>query len=173
MGTGQFEPAPVPSLRLSYGGHDLAVRISGKSSDGRFVVAVDDARAEIALTSLGDDDWMVGHGSQEFRLRAHVGEGDITLLSPIGSAIFTIASEMDAMAGDAVTDGHLRSPLMGQVVKIMVREGSPLRLGEMVAVLESMKMEIPIKANRDGTLIKLHCSEGDMVARGQILAELE
>jgi len=77
------------------------------------------------------------------------------------------------MAGDAVTDSHLRSPLMGQIVKIMVEEGSPLRLGDMVAVLESMKMEIPIKASRDGTLLKLHCAEGDMVERGQILAELE
>ena len=176
LGTGEHKPVPVPVLRLGHGEEFISVRISGQGPRGEFAVATDDQLMEIVLRKLDGEDWLVSHLGQEFRIRARVGVNDIMLMSPqsaFGSVIFTVSPEMDAMGFDGEADGHLYSPLMGQIVKLMVEEGSELLVGDVVAVLESMKMEIPIKATKDGSLVKLNCTVGQMVERGQLLAELE
>lgn len=176
LGTGDFEPSTVAGLRLSLGDDIIPVRVSGIGPHGEFAIATEDEHAEIVLRSIGGDDWLVAFEDQEFRISARLGADEIMLMSPqsaFGSVIFRVGSEMDAMADAMATDGPLHSPLMGQIVKIMVAEGDEIQTGDTVAVLESMKMEIPIKATKDGRLVKISCSEGDMVERGQILAELE
>ena len=176
LGTGEHKPAPVSILRLGHGEEIIPVRISGQGAHGEFSVATEDQDTEISLTASTGDDWLVTHRGQEFRITAHVGERDIMLMSPqstFGSVIFSVTSEMDAVGGAGAALGDLLSPLMGQIVKLVAKEGDELSVGDTVAVLESMKMEIPIKASKDGTLIKLACSEGDMVERGKLIAEIE
>ena len=65
------------------------------------------------------------------------------------------------------------SPVAGQVWKLPVRPGDTVRAGETVAVLESMKMEIPVAAPCDGRVGELCCREGGPTAAGQELMILE
>ena len=68
--------------------------------------------------------------------------------------------------------GTLLSPLPGKVIKVLVKEGQKLKEGEEVLHIEAMKMEHRICAEIDGFLKKLSVKEGDTVAEGQILGEL-
>ena len=68
---------------------------------------------------------------------------------------------------------QIKSEIAGSVWKITAAEGDALAVDDVIVILESMKMEIPIVAPQAGGLTKLHVSEGDMVAEGQLIATLD
>ena len=57
-------------------------------------------------------------------------------------------------------------------VAVLASEGESVRAGQTVIVLESMKMELQILAERDGAVRGLRCAVGDMVGRGDVLGEV-
>ncbi|MFM9132429.1 MAG: acetyl-CoA carboxylase biotin carboxyl carrier protein subunit, partial [Actinomycetota bacterium] len=65
------------------------------------------------------------------------------------------------------------SPLLGTVLRVRVTEGSQVRGGQEVIVIESMKMEHPVESPEDGTVLRLHVAEGDTVSAGQVLFVFE
>ena len=66
-----------------------------------------------------------------------------------------------AGAGSAVN-----SPLPGVIIEVSVKEGQTVKAGEKVAVLEAMKMENEIQADKAGTITKIHVNKGDSVLEG-------
>ena len=58
------------------------------------------------------------------------------------------------------------SPLPGVIIEVAVKEGQAVRAGQKVAVLEAMKMENEIGADKDGTVTAVHVSKGDSVLEG-------
>lgn len=67
----------------------------------------------------------------------------------------------------------IKADVTGKVWKIESAAGAKLGAGEVVMVLESMKMEIPVEAPRAGRLASLAVAEGDSVKEGQVLARIE
>ena len=63
--------------------------------------------------------------------------------------------------------------ITGTVWKIEVGIGDPIEEGDVVAILESMKMEMPVEAEDAGTVVKILCEEGQAVNEGDPLVELE
>ena len=68
---------------------------------------------------------------------------------------------------------HVKSEIAGSVWKIIAAEGTDLAADDVIVILESMKMEIPVTAPKAGTLSKLHVAEGDMIGEGQLIATLD
>ncbi|MDP9383084.1 MAG: ATP-grasp domain-containing protein [Chloroflexota bacterium] len=66
----------------------------------------------------------------------------------------------------------LSSPLQGNVIRVTVEEGQAVRSGDLICVIEAMKMENEISAHRDGTVRKLFISAGQPVAAGAPLIEI-
>ncbi|HVZ46807.1 MAG TPA: biotin/lipoyl-binding carrier protein [Ramlibacter sp.] len=64
----------------------------------------------------------------------------------------------------------LKSEVTGKVWKILLPAGSRAAEGDVVLVVESMKMEIPVMAERDGTVDEVLVAEGDSVQDGQVVA---
>lgn len=73
-----------------------------------------------------------------------------------------------AASGDSVT-----APMQGTVVKVAVEEGQQVSAGELVVVLEAMKMENPVTAHKDGTVTGLSVESGAAVTQGTVLCELK
>jgi 3-methylcrotonyl-CoA carboxylase alpha subunit len=69
--------------------------------------------------------------------------------------------------------GRLTAPMPGLLVKLEVREGDLVRARQTLAVLEAMKMEHAIQADRDGRVAKIYVAAGSRVAGGALLIELE
>ena len=68
---------------------------------------------------------------------------------------------------------EVRAEMVANVWKVVVAEGDKVADGDTLVILESMKMEIPVLAEQDGTVAALHVSEGDVVQEGDVLAVLE
>jgi acetyl-CoA/propionyl-CoA carboxylase biotin carboxyl carrier protein len=73
-----------------------------------------------------------------------------------------------AASGDAVT-----APMQGTVVKVAVEEGQQVATGDLVVVLEAMKMENPVTAHKDGTITGLAVEAGAAITQGTVLAEIK
>jgi acetyl-CoA carboxylase biotin carboxyl carrier protein len=69
----------------------------------------------------------------------------------------------------ATVDAHIT----GTVWKIEVEVGDTIEEGDVVAILESMKMEMPVEAEDGGTVAELLCEEGQPVNEGEPLVRLE
>jgi propionyl-CoA carboxylase alpha chain len=65
----------------------------------------------------------------------------------------------------------LLSPMPGLLVKIAVELGQEVKAGEELAVVEAMKMENVLRAERDGTVAKIHTQAGDSLAVDQTILE--
>ena len=73
-----------------------------------------------------------------------------------------------AASGDAVT-----SPMQGTIVKVTVEDGQEVAAGDVVVVMEAMKMEQPIKAHKAGTVTGLQAEVGATVTQGAVICELK
>jgi acetyl-CoA/propionyl-CoA carboxylase, biotin carboxylase, biotin carboxyl carrier protein len=73
-----------------------------------------------------------------------------------------------AVSGDAIT-----APMQGTIVKIAVEEGQQVEAGELVVVLEAMKMENPVTAHKAGTVSGLSVEVGSAVTQGTALLEIK
>ncbi|MDQ2647511.1 MAG: biotin/lipoyl-binding protein, partial [Myxococcota bacterium] len=70
-------------------------------------------------------------------------------------------------------DGAITAPMPGTVLDVRVAEGHTVAAGDVVAVVEAMKMQNELLAPRAGTVTRVLTSEGAAVERGAVLVELE
>lgn len=76
-------------------------------------------------------------------------------------------------SGGAAADGNsVQAPLSGTVARVLVEEGQAIEAGEVVIVLEAMKMETEITAPHAGTVTEILVAPGAAVTGGQVLVQL-
>jgi acetyl-CoA carboxylase biotin carboxyl carrier protein len=68
---------------------------------------------------------------------------------------------------------EIRAEMVANVWKIVVAEGDVISEGDTLVILESMKMEIPVLSEVDGTVAKVAVAEGDVVQQGDLIAVVE
>ncbi|MDR0345516.1 MAG: biotin/lipoyl-binding carrier protein [Nocardiopsaceae bacterium] len=68
---------------------------------------------------------------------------------------------------------EVRAEMVANVWKVVAAEGSRIGTGDVLVILESMKMEIPVLAESAGTLTKLDVAEGDVIQEGDLIAIIE
>ena len=66
----------------------------------------------------------------------------------------------------------LAAPMPATVLSVVAEVGQAVRAGETVLMLEAMKMELPVRAPRDGVVTAIHCRAGELVQPGVILADI-
>ena len=77
-------------------------------------------------------------------------------------------------AAATAVDGHaIKTPLPGVIIDVKVNVGDTVAKGQTVVVLEAMKMENNINADRDGKVTAIQVAKGDTVADGAVLVVLE
>ncbi len=70
-------------------------------------------------------------------------------------------------------EGAVTAIMPGKIIRILAAEGDRVAEGDVICILEAMKMENELKAPRAGIVKKLHVQEGQDVVRGAVLAEIE
>lgn len=79
----------------------------------------------------------------------------------------------DTIAGpNVVRSGTVRAPMDGSIVDVLVSEGATVSRGQLLMVLEAMKMEHPLKASIDGVIRQIQVVRGDQVKGRQVLLEV-
>jgi propionyl-CoA carboxylase alpha chain len=71
------------------------------------------------------------------------------------------------------TSGQITAPMPGLLVSVAVAAGDAVEAGDELAVLEAMKMENALRAERNGVIAKVHFKAGDSVEVDQVIMEME
>ncbi|MEJ5061804.1 MULTISPECIES: acetyl/propionyl/methylcrotonyl-CoA carboxylase subunit alpha [unclassified Pseudomonas] len=104
-----------------------------------------------------------------YRLEA----GQLWLFTQPGSLRLTDRTQALVSSQASVSSGTLKAPMDGAIVDVLVSVGSQVSKGQLLVVLEAMKMEHPLKSGIDGVLKRLQVQVGDQVKNRQILLEVE
>jgi len=78
-----------------------------------------------------------------------------------------------ATGGGGAADGTIAAPMQGTIVKVLVNQGDTVEPGQGVLVLEAMKMENHINAEKAGTVAEIRVAAGDTVGTGDVLVVIE
>ncbi len=84
-----------------------------------------------------------------------------------------VAEERLPVAVDQVVEGSALAPMPGSVVQVAVAVGDRVAAGQVLVVLEAMKMEHSVHAGASGTVVEVDVAEGDQVETGRVLAVVE
>jgi biotin carboxyl carrier protein len=143
---------------------DKHIRVDGKvyevdfeSVSGQPVYSlIVDGKSHEAYVAPGDENWQVLLRGRLFPILVE-DEREKRLRSAAG--------------GGAAETGefHLKAPMPGLVVAIRVAEGQPVKKGELLLILESMKMQNELKSPRDGTIGRVRVKPGETVEQKQTL----
>jgi biotin carboxyl carrier protein len=108
----------------------------------------------------GDEDWEVLLRGRQFQVQVEDER----------------EKRLRAAAGGGVAEGgefHLKAPMPGLVVSVPVEEGQQVTKGQVLLILESMKMQNELKAPRDGTVGRIRVKAGESVEQKQTLLSVQ
>ncbi len=66
----------------------------------------------------------------------------------------------------------ITAPMPGTIVEVKAKVGDPVKNGTVIAILEAMKMENDVVADRDGTIASINVNKGDSVSTGAVIATI-
>lgn len=89
------------------------------------------------------------------------------------SKLTEVLEKAAALGGSGGGDRNLTSQIPGRVVDISAKPGTEVKKGDTVMVLESMKMQVAVKAHKDGSVKEIKVKQGASVARNDVLAVIE
>ena len=113
-------------------------------------VQVGGRRVRVAIVRSGEGAWIGWNGQTHY----------------LGSR----ALEPSARAGE---EREIRAPMTGRVVGVVAKPGLKVRSGEVLVILEAMKIEYRLGAPRTGTVASVECAPGSRVDLGQVLVTFE
>ncbi len=159
-------------------GRDRTVTVDGPGPDGRFRVSVDGAEQLVDARALRPGTWSLVIAGRSYvvdldhrRTGVAASVGDSSAVLQVEDALHkrlaSAAGTRQAPHGETI-----RAPIAGKVVKVLVAVGDQVAAGAAVIVLEAMKMENELAAERGGTVSAVHKAAGQAVDTGDLLVEI-
>ena len=152
-------------LRAEPGGYTV-------ESDGETCLAASDWNPADRLLHLRSEDRVATVQIERLRGRAfRLTHGGITRRAQVLRRRAAELLQMMPVKVAADTSRLVLSPMPGLLTALAVKEGQEVKAGEALAVVEAMKMENVLRAERDGTVAKLRAAAGDSLAVDQVILE--
>ena len=132
------------------------------------VPSADDLQVKV---DKGPQTYTVDVDGQHFVVEVSEG-GEIGHIAPASAAPIVAASATVASAPTGEIKCTMAAPLSGNIFKVLVNNGQAVKTGEVIIILEAMKMETEIRAQQDGVVTQLAVKQGDSVTVGSTLLSL-
>ena len=136
---------------------------------------IDGNKYEVAINEVGETTAKVTVNGAEYTVKWEkpIEEKPVVKVQPVAAKPAAPAAPAAAPAAAPVSGNAIKTPLPGVIIDVKVNVGDTVKKGDTVVVLEAMKMENNINADRDGKVVAVHVAKGDTVADGAALIVLE
>ena len=133
---------------------------------------VPQAPAAVANAS-GESHYSVNVNGVEYAVTV-APDGELTPAVPVNPVALQVGSATApaAASAPAVAAASINAPLAGNIFKLLVKPGQIVAEGDVVVIMEAMKMETEVRAQTGGTVVSVDISEGDAVTAGQAIISL-
>ena len=158
-------------VALSHRGHHIAVSFTGRG-EGRWQADVDGEIVELAVNCAGRS-WRLTVEDVTHTVHVVRGSRDVTIFRDGENWHFGLDDLLGGEDEDAGGGDRITAPMPGLVKLLRVSVGQAVTMGETLAVMEAMKMELALAAPRDGRIAEILVVEGDQVLDGAVLLTLE
>jgi biotin carboxyl carrier protein len=160
-------------------GRDRSVVVEGPLPDGKFRVAIDGQVREVDAKLVRPGTWSILLDGKSYVVDLDRRRGGIAASVGASEAVLQVEDALHRRLaaaarphGDKARGEKLAAPIAGKVVKVLVALGDTVAPGTAVIVLEAMKMENELVAERGGTVSAIHKQAGQAVETGETLVEL-
>ena len=135
---------------------------------------IDGNKYEVAINEVGETTAKVTVNGTEYTVEWEkpVEEKPVVKVQPAAKPAAAPAAAPTPAAAP-VSGNAIKTPLPGVIIDVKVNVGDTVKKGDTVVVLEAMKMENNINADRDGKVVAIQVAKGDTVADGAALIVLE
>ena len=136
---------------------------------------IDGNKYEVAINEVGETTAKVTVNGTEYTVEWEkpVEEKPVVKVQPVAAKPDAATAAAPAPAAAPVSGNAIKTPLPGVIIDVKVNVGDTVKKGDTVVVLEAMKMENNINADRDGKVVAIQVAKGDTVADGAALIVLE
>jgi biotin carboxyl carrier protein len=156
------------SIKESSGNGKMVATINGKEHSIK-IVGLKNSILEFILDNSYRTAKILEFGSSHIKLLMN---GEQIVLKK-HSKLTEILEKSMALGGSSSGENKLLSQIPGRVVSIMVKAGDQIKKGDSIIVLESMKMQVAVKAHKDGQIRDIKVKIGDTVSRNDVVALIE
>ena len=146
-----------PDFVVDVGGRQLAIETDWSPGEPLMHAKVDRQAIVVQIDAVGAGWRLIHEGGQAEALVLTPRQAELYALMPVKAA--------------PDTSKFLLSPMPGLLASVAVSEGQEIKTGEVLAVVEAMKMENVLRATRDGTVKTLHAKAGDSLRVDQKIIE--
>jgi pyruvate carboxylase subunit B len=127
----------------------------------------EDCKDKEGSTNMGSGNYTVVVDGQKFSVQVAEGDANIQVTEVNGETTATPAEHIPASSNDGI---DIKALLPGNVWKIVANPGQSVNEGDVIMILESMKMEIDVVAPKGGVLKSINVATNDKVVEGQVVA---
>ncbi len=157
-------------LKLEAG--DNTVELLVTRSGRNLTVSQGDSCQQLELVSLSEDSLHTIDRGVRQHCQYHR-EGDSLYLQASGESWWVRdITHQPATTASGAGSGRIQAAMDGAIIEVLAEPGQAVNKDDTLVVLEAMKMEHPIKADRDGVITDVVTSKGDQVKRGQLLVQI-
>lgn len=147
------------SVLVSIGSKNHTLKLL-KSGSGEFEFILDNRFHHAKVLNSGSAEIKIMLDGQPITVKKH-------------SKLTEVLEKASALGGAGGGDRNLASQIPGRVVNIPAQPGTDVKKGDVIVVLESMKMQVAVKAHKDGHLKEIKVKQGASVSRNDVLAVIE
>jgi acetyl-CoA/propionyl-CoA carboxylase biotin carboxyl carrier protein len=157
----------MPSqVRVTDGRREWLATVDGST------VTIEGVEGAFTLSPRADGSWAIEHAGRAITACAAPTPDGVWVGSGGASALLQ-ARSASARARHSALDDDVRAPMSATVVRVLVAAGDAVAEGDILVVVEAMKMEMPLRASRAATVRVVNCREGELVQPAAVLVELE
>ena len=149
-------------------GDELHNVVLERSTNNTFLISVGDSVVEASASLNGSSLTATLEGHKQSVTVAKQDDG-YAVFGQLGASVFSVAEPDCGESDKADTSKEFTAPMNGTIVDVLVSANDNVTKGQVLVIMEAMKMQHTMRASSDGTVSELYCAAGDLVDGGTIL----
>ncbi|MBL4744528.1 MAG: ATP-grasp domain-containing protein [Cycloclasticus sp.] len=164
---------PLHTLVLKH--NDNEWNIAFLSMDAHLLVSltINDERFDLTLQQTSNNVYLAEFEDSQLPITAVAYSDVIYTQSNSQQITFEVLPVVSDKQGESDANNNVIAPMMGEIINVLVEVGETVEAGQLLIVMESMKMQLQIVAVSSGIISTIHCKAGDNVARGAVVVDVD